>query len=151
MSDNSSKTLNVGNIQLLYKTLQKNKFDTNFGICNLSIGKGDPLWGVLHFVFNLDRSGSMGSLGADGKTAWENIVHTMRCILDYCNQSKVQVFISIILFDHEIVELYTSKLLTEENVKSLSDTLGDSKKFYPRGSTDIAKAMVNHMKHFICL
>ena len=30
MRDNSSKTLNVGNIQLLYKTLQKNKFDNNF-------------------------------------------------------------------------------------------------------------------------
>ena len=135
--------LNVSDLQLLFKSPQS-KFEHNFGTCNIRINKGEPLWGALHLVFNLDRSGSTGagSEGKDGKTAWDNIVHTMKCTLNYCKEHNVQVFVSIILFDHKTIEMCQSKEVTEENVKILSQNLSDRIKYYPRGSTDIHKAML---------
>ena len=75
-------TLTVSNIELLYKTLQK-KYNHNFATCNVAINEGSPLWGILHLVFNLDRSGSMGTPGDDKKTPWEYVTHMMHNVFQY--------------------------------------------------------------------
>ena len=132
---------NTSDIQLLYKTAQE-KFPYNFATCNLSINSGEPLFNILHFVFSLDRSGSMGagSSGQDGRTAWDNLVHTMRNIFQYFKQSNIQVFVSVILFDHIVEEECHSLELTDESIRVLTETLAGNK-YYPRGMTNIAGAM----------
>ena len=74
-----TQILNVNPIQLLFKSPQ-DKYDHNFAISNICVKGGTPVWKSLHFIFTLDRSGSMSQRGRDGNTAWDNVTHMMHNI-----------------------------------------------------------------------
>ena len=82
----------------------------------------------LERIFLLDRSGSMASIRADTEGGFNSFVET-----------QVGGTMSLILFDHEVIEVYKDVPMHE--VKPLTE-------FVPRGSTALLDAMGHVLKTY---
>ena len=76
----------------------------NFGIFRLSTEQTEPKIKDMHWLLNIDRSGSMNETCPDGKTKMQHIHHTLKNMVDYFLKlpSTIKQTLTIIGFDHEI-------------------------------------------------
>ena len=90
----------------------------------------------------------MSTVGKDGLTAWENVTHMMKNILIYLKDCGVRVFVTINVFDNEVIPVFpfieglgSIQEITNENCRRLIKTIHNKYKLYPRGMTNIGLAM----------
>ena len=78
----------------------------NFGIYQLEIPQHPIQYKTVHWIFTVDRSGSMNDLCRDGKTKMDHLKHTLHNMFSYLinlkkENSALKQIVTIIMFDHE--------------------------------------------------
>ena len=130
-------------IQYKLKLLQKNKeelskISQNFGIFTLQSPVITMRKSEIHIIFTLDRSGSMGNSGGDGNTSFTHLIHTVINMMNYFTTLSNEIYITINMFDHEIVQICEQLKVTKESIKTVITNLQN---LWPRGTTNIQKAV----------
>ena len=120
------------------------KESVNFGIYRMTIPQKPIQYKTVHWIFTIDRSGSMNDFCQDRKTKMDHLKHTLTNMFNYLIKLKkehqaFQQFVTIIMFDHE-TEIVANNIevddtLGAENIKDLLAQI------VPRGSTNIELAL----------
>jgi len=112
---------------------------TTFGILKLKAVKIECPDKLHHFVFTIDRSGSMTDTCSDGRTKQQHIAHTFKNMLWFFHDHPhIRARISIFLFDYEVVQILDRVLITSENIHTIVKQIDSIR---PRGNTDIELAI----------
>jgi hypothetical protein len=142
LAEPKSETFAMSDVEI---TLQYVK---NFGVCNLKLPEGKLTFlDVLNVLFLVDMSGSMSDAGANGKTKMEEVKDTLkktvRCLIVHGDANPhLTQNITIIGFDDKteiILSKRTLKTIEEGGIKNFEEFI--EKKLYPRGTTDIGRAL----------
>jgi uncharacterized protein YegL len=123
------------------KTKLTTPFENNytFGILKLKAVKMECPDKSHHFVFTIDRSGSMTDTCADGRTKQQHIAHTFKNMLGFFHDHPhIRVRISIFLFDYEVVQILDRVIITSENIDAIIKKIDLIR---PRGDTNIGLAI----------
>lgn len=123
------------------KTKLTTPFENNytFGILKLKAAKIECPDKSHHFVFTIDRSGSMTDTCADGRTKQQHIAHTFKnMIWFFHDHPHIRVRISIFLFDYEVVQMLDRVIITSENIDAIIKKIDLIR---PRGDTNIELAI----------
>ena len=103
----------------------------NFGVIHLTMPKTELVDKPYHIVLTLDRSGSM-------MDTFDEVKHTLKNMLEYlCTIDCDKIYVSILFFDHDIIELVTKEKLTPESTEHILEMTSSVE---PRGATNIGKA-----------
>jgi hypothetical protein len=93
----------------------------------------------MHFVVNIDQSGSMSDTCNDGKTKMEHLLFTMENMLRILHQKRaLDVAVTIISFDDTITTVFETQHLHLEELETLIAKLNQ---ISPCGSTNIGLAL----------
>lgn len=120
------------------------KESTNFGIYRMKIPQNSIQYKTMHWIFNIDRSGSMNDLCKDHKTKMDHLKHTLNNMFKYLIKLKkenqaLKQFVTIIMFDHETDiaadNIEIDDTLDDKNIKEILDQI------VPRGTTNIEQAL----------
>ena len=109
----------------------------NFGTIILKTDDSEIIDAIYHLIFSVDFSGSMGTVGNDGKTALEHAKTVIRNILTHLNTLGVEVFITIRLFDNAGLVICEQRMIDDASVREIMEALAP---ILPRGSTNIKQA-----------
>jgi hypothetical protein len=109
-----------------------------FGKIKLNINKFPNTKKDIDFQFNIDNSGSMSSVCADGKTQMEHMNFTVEKITRYLHDHDISATVSVNSFDTQIIQLIKYQRLTAENIEEISKKI---RKITPNGGTDIGKVL----------
>ena len=88
-------------LQYIFNT----RYHKNLGVCNFKLPEGKATCiDVLNIIFLIDRSGSMGDPGANGKTKMQEVMDTLkktiRCLMEHgAENSHLTQNITIVGFD----------------------------------------------------
>ena len=127
------------NIKFLYPFNVK----TNFGIYNFNVPEHEPIFKTVHWVINIDVSGSMMDSCKDGQTKINQIKHALKNMIKYFLELKteqnINQYITLIAFDNQIKLVSYNEEINEAYVKKFNKTL--IKQFEPTGMTDIGIAL----------
>lgn len=105
----------------------------------------------IHFVFNIDQSGSMDDECKDGRTKMRHIIYTLENMIKVCyekvghNNEKISISIYIQTFDSEVTPIITN--ITDIRDFDKNDLINIIRKISPRGSTNISEALDTASKH----
>ena len=123
--------------------------ESSFGIVNIQIRDEIPIIPAIYFSYTVDRSGSMSSICADGRSKMEHILHTLENMLRIFHKKtgskisiRVQSFDSDIFIDVDTVEDLGSK--TQEELNAI---IAKVRQISPQGSTNIEKALIASNAH----
>ena len=123
--------------------------ESSFGIVNISMRDEISITPEIHFALNVDRSGSMSSYCADGRTKMTHIIHTIENMLRiFHKKSGSKISVRIQSFDDQIyIDVETIEdlgILTQEQLESIITKIH---RITPGGSTNIEKALIASKKH----
>jgi hypothetical protein len=123
--------------------------ESSFGIVNISMRDEIPITPVIHFALNVDRSGSMSSYCADGRTKMTHIIHTIENMLRiFHKKTGSKISVRIQSFDDKIyIDVETIKdlgILTQEQLEAIITKIH---RITPGGSTNIEKALIASKTH----
>uniref|UniRef100_A0A6C0IRX8 VWFA domain-containing protein n=1 Tax=viral metagenome TaxID=1070528 RepID=A0A6C0IRX8_9ZZZZ len=100
----------------------------------------------IHFVFNIDHSGSMDDECKDGRTKMRHIIYTLENMLKVCyekvkkeKQKGVSVSIYVQIFDDIVTPIITNVTNIEDH--NITDLIEIIRKIEPLGSTNIGEAL----------
>ena len=98
-----------------------------------------------HYVFNLDRSGSMAiPTPSDHSTKMEQTIHTLTNIIAWMvKDTRNKHYMTILLFDDEVETITTDVLINSETSAII---IGQLQKIRPRGFTNIELALTEANK-----
>jgi len=98
-----------------------------------------------HYVFNLDRSGSMATpTPSDQSTKMEQTIHTLTNIIAWMlKDTRNKHYMTILLFDDEVETITTDVLINSETSAII---IGQLQKVRPRGYTNIELALTEANK-----
>lgn len=122
--------------------------NSDFGVLSFTL-TNKPLTPInkrhIHFVFNIDHSGSMDDECKDGRTKMRHIIYTLENIIKVCHekasdkQNNICVSIYMQLFDEVVTPIITDmNSITDYKVDQLIKII---RKITPRGSTNIGEAL----------
>lgn len=132
--------IELPNIETTIEFLYPETEQENFGIYNLIVPDKPILFKTIHWILNVDVSGSMSNKCKDGKTKIEQIKHTMKNMLDYFLTFKdIKQHITLIAFDDEIKIISYNEEINENYITTFNKTL--IHKFQPENLTDIGIAL----------
>lgn len=142
MTDTLKSTSNVQcNVKFLNNNSEMAK-NSNFGILSVLCSTKELLFKDIHWIFTIDKSGSMGDHCSDGKTKMEHIhqvlINMINYFIELSEKHNINQFITIIGFNHE-----NDIICYERHIdKSLLDSLDIIKKrLVPHGMTNIEMAL----------
>ena len=115
-----------------------NKLKENFGIVRIKVPLVPMNKNKIHLIFTGDRSGSMADRGSDGHTAFDHLKHVLINMLNYFATLDNKIYVTINMFDNEIIQV-CKKL--EVSKDSIQPVIAELQKLYPRGTTNIQKAL----------
>lgn len=116
----------------------------NFAIMELEAPEQDVLSSdgptEVHYVFNLDRSGSMSApTPSDNSTKMEQTIHTLTNIIAWMlKDTRNKHYMTILLFDDEVETIATDVLINSETSAII---IGQLQQVKPRGCTNIELAL----------
>jgi uncharacterized protein YegL len=114
--------------------------DAKFGILNLAAISAPLNDRIQEFVFTVDCSGSMSDQCSDGRSKMQHILHTLKNMILYFKENSIKVFVTIYAFDHTIHKILERTNINNDNFNEIITKVHT---IFPRGSTDIEKALVN--------
>jgi len=135
--------------------------DYHFGVLSFTMNNNDNCFihckKHIHFVFNIDHSGSMDDECKDGRTKMRHIIYTLENMIKVFyekikNNQEINISIYIQIFDSEVTPIITNITnIRDYNQKDLIDII---RKITPCGSTNISNALTsaaNHITEYINL
>ena len=130
-------------INYIIKLLQdkkelSNKLKENFGIVKVKVPLVPMNKNNIHLIFTGDRSGSMADRGKDGHTALDHLKHVLINMLNYFTTLDNKIYVTINMFDHEIISMCKKLEVTKESIQPV---IANLQQMYPRGTTNIQKAL----------
>jgi hypothetical protein len=133
--------------------LEKLPFKSSkFGILNLTTVPYPPPNVEHDFVFVVDRSGSMSDSCSDGRSKMQHIIHTLKNMIIYFNETAdlkahdIKINITIFAFDDNFVRVIERTQITEENLNSI---LAKIDKIRPNDCTNIELALKETNKYIL--
>ena len=94
-----------------------NKIKENFGIVRVKVPLIPMNKNKIHLIFSGDRSGSMGDKGKDGHTALDHLKHVLINMLNYFATLDNKIYITINMFDHEIIQVCKKLEVTKNSIQ----------------------------------
>lgn len=121
---------------------QQQQQQQHFGIMEIEISSTPTLTSAQSVDLQLDISGSMDDVCADGRTKMHHVKHTTKNILSVIAATpESNITISVDGFDDKIEKIIAPTKVTEDNIEQLHKTL--ESKLRPRSSTNIEIALKN--------
>ena len=126
-------------IKLLQNSKEiSNKLKENFGIIKIKVPLLPMNKNKIHLIFSGDRSGSMGDKGKDGHTSLDHLKHVLINMLIYFATLDNKIYITINMFDHEIIQICKKLEVTKDSIQPV---IVELQKLCTRGTTNIQKAL----------
>jgi hypothetical protein len=119
---------------------QTQKNAPTFGVLHLNVNKFPNTVKALDLNFQIDNSGSMVFLCADGGKKQEHVNFTADRMMRYLQINNINATVSVSSFDDHLVTIVDPQQLTQHNVEEISYKINQIK---PRGSTNIASVLEN--------
>jgi hypothetical protein len=129
-----------------------------FGVLSFTIENNNKLKFLssskkhIHFIFNIDNSGSMDDECKDGRTKMRHIIYTLENMLKICyekvqekdiNDLSISIYVQI--FDSTVTPIITNvNNILDHNIDDLIKIIRNIK---PRGSTNISEALEKASSH----
>ena len=129
----------------------------HFGVLSFTMNKSFIEYKKhIHFVFNIDHSGSMDDECKDGRTKMRHIIYTLENMIKVFyekveanknkeNTEKISISIYVQIFDSEVTPIITD--ITDITNYNQSDLINIIRKITPCGSTNISEALTSTSKH----
>ena len=112
--------------------------NTTFGKIKLNINEFPITKKHLNLEFNIDNSGSMSDVCADGRTKMDHMNFTVENILRYLQEHDVSAVVSVNSFDDTIRKIIHHEKLESKNMEEFASKIC---KIRPNGGTDIARVL----------
>lgn len=112
-----------------------------FGVYSLEANLCSETTEPLEFVFTIDCSGSMSDMCSDGRSKMQHTIHTLKNMIVFLKEhSSLDVHLTIRSFDIYIYPVVDRVCIRDVPLETLLASVG---KIYPRGSTNIEKALTD--------
>ena len=112
---------------------------SKFGVLNIKIKKTKKTSLPTCFVFNIDRTGSMGEYSGNSRiTRMDYIKQTFQSMTNYFSQQETPIIIRVHAFNDNVDVLVDNVTITPDNVDSIIEKI---KNLQPDGSTNIGNAI----------
>ena len=112
---------------------------SKFGVLNIKIKKTKKTSLPTCFVFNIDRTGSMGEYSGNSRvTRMDYIKQTFQSMTNYFSQQETPIIIRVHAFNDNVEVLVDNVTITPDNVDSIIEKI---KNLQPDGSTNIGNAI----------
>jgi len=117
----------------------------DFGLLTLNAVTSSLTKKNIELFFQIDCSGSMSDRCSDGRTKMQHILHTLRNMILFFKEHPLNIFVTIHAFDDSIFKIVDRTPVNNDTYEKIIASI-DS--IYPRGSTNIEKALFDVKKYF---